>query len=121
MRERVAPRGSKRLFGEWRMIVGVNDVVREAGVLRVLLEERLQNRRCLQLLRVVLVAGERGLVHRQRIKIRPSMSAGFSFTRRSMPCCVREGTCALRGGIAVGEEGRGGRDVGALARRRRAG
>ena len=47
---RVAARRAQRLLGERRVIVGVNDVVREPGMLRMLLEERLEDRRGLQLL-----------------------------------------------------------------------
>ncbi len=59
---RVHRRDLDALVGERRIVVGVDEIVRHARVLRVLLEQALQDLRRLQLVRVGLVAlGGRGL------------------------------------------------------------
>ena len=74
----VAARGGERLVGERRRVVGVDDVVRQAGMLRHLLEERLEDVGRLQLLRVGLVGRHRRLRDRQRVEDRTSMSFGLA-------------------------------------------
>ena len=49
-KRRIAAGGVERLLRQRRVIEGVNDVVREPRVLRMLLEERFENGRGFQLL-----------------------------------------------------------------------
>ena len=119
-KRRVAARRSERLLSQRRVVVGVDDVVREARVLRMLLEERLENGRGFQLLRILFVGCESGLIHRERIE---DPRFHVSRIRADDPLhrlFVRNGACALRrsvgAGIKLGSRG----DERALARRRRA-
>jgi hypothetical protein len=45
-------------FGDGRIIVKVNEIVSDAGVARLTLEDRFQNRRALELVGIGLVIGE---------------------------------------------------------------
>ena len=62
----IGARGGQRLGGQRRHVVGVNDVMRETGMIRVALVERFENLRRLQVLREGLVGGQRRLRDRQR-------------------------------------------------------
>ena len=63
----IAPRRRYSLLGKRREVVGVNEVVRHARMLRVLLEEFLQQRRGLDLIGVGEIAFRRRGLKRQRI------------------------------------------------------
>ena len=64
----VGARRRQRLVRQRRRVVGVDDVVRQAGMLRHLLEERLEDVGRLQILRVGLVGRRRGLRDRERVE-----------------------------------------------------
>ena len=101
------------------MIVGVNDVVREPRVLRMLLEERLEDGRGFQLLRIFLVARQGGLIHRERVEDARLHVARKFRTTRSMPA-RRRSARALSRGVPARKELGGRGDKCALARGRRA-
>ena len=118
---RITPRRRERFFRQRRMIVGVDDVVRQARVFRMLLEERLENRRRLQLLNVLLVCCERGLVDRKGIENPPLHVSRILRDQPLHALFVRERPRPLRRCGGVGEQFRRGRDVCALSRCRRPG
>ena len=43
---RVAPRGRQHLLGEWRVVISVDEEMRHAGMLRVLLEQAMAGTDC---------------------------------------------------------------------------
>ena len=73
---RVAACGVERARREGRHIVGMDDVVREAGVIRRLREHPLEQGAGLKLLGVGLVGRRRGLKHASAQKICASLSSG---------------------------------------------
>ncbi len=64
---RIAPRRGNSFFGKRRKVVGMNEVVRHARMLRVLVEELLQKRRGFDLVGIGQVAFLRRGLQRQRI------------------------------------------------------
>ena len=67
---RVTPGRFERLIGERRKVVAVDDVVREAGMIRLAGDESFENRASLALLGERLVARRRGGGDRQRVEDR---------------------------------------------------
>ncbi len=65
---RIALRGRSRLVSECRIVVSVDDVVRNSGVIRLFRPERLENSARLQLIRVCLVRRRRGRSEGDRIE-----------------------------------------------------
>ena len=63
----VEPRRVEPLLGDRRIVVEMDQVVRDAGMLRLALEDRLQDRRALELVGVGLVGGRSRGVERQRV------------------------------------------------------
>ena len=64
----VHPRRRQTLLRQLGVIVGVDQVVRHAGVLRVLAEQRFENSRRLELVGKGLVGGQRGGVEQQGVE-----------------------------------------------------
>src|SRR5260370_30441942 len=64
----VASRRRKASVGEGRVVVAVDQVMRDAGVIRLRIEDRLEDLRGLPLVRVRLVGGPRGRVERESVE-----------------------------------------------------
>ena len=101
------------------MIVGVDDVVRQPGMRRILLEQGFQHRRSLQLRRIRLVLRSRRLVHGERIENLPLHIVRIRARHFLHEIGIRRDPSPLRCGCAVGEKGGRCVDVGTLARRGR--
>ena len=101
------------------MVVGVNDVMRQARMIGILLPQRLENLRRLQLRRVGLVGGQRRLVHGQRVENARFDVFGVIALHGLHGFRVGERPIAMRHRGGVLEQLADRADVGALARRRR--
>ena len=64
----VASRRRKPSVGQGRVVVAVDQVMRDAGVIRLRSEDRLEDPRGVPLVRVRLVGGRRGRVERERVE-----------------------------------------------------
>ncbi len=64
----VAPGRGNRLIGQRRHVVGVNDVVGQAGMVRLLSEELFEDLACLQATAVGFVTGVRGNRQGKRVE-----------------------------------------------------
>ena len=65
---RVELGGGQAFVGDRRIIVEMDQIVRDTGMLRLALPDRLQDCRALELLRVGLVIGRRRRIERDRIE-----------------------------------------------------
>ena len=106
---RVARGGVERLWGERGDVVAVNQVVGQARMIRLRLEERLEDRAGGQLVLVSLVAGQRRLGQRQRVEHGRFGVLGVAAGHRFHLLCVRERARALINRFVVAKElGHGG-------------
>ena len=102
------------------MVVRVNDVMREARVIRILRVQRLQNPDGAQLRRIGLVRRQGRLIHGQCMKDRRLDVLGILAHDFRHAALVRENPITLRRRRVVFEQRGDGGDVRPFARRRRA-
>ena len=75
---RVAPRSAEPARGQGRIVIAVDDVVRDAGMVRLLGQDLLEDRARLQLIGVRLVGRRRRRVQRERIEHRGLAVVGIA-------------------------------------------
>ena len=112
---RVSPRGVERFGRQGRHVVAVNDVVREARMLRLGREELLEDCARLQAARVGFVGWLLGRAQRQGVEDRRFGILGESVGDAGHRIAIRQDSRVLIHGVRIGEQLRGGIDVRAFA------